>query len=110
MNSAAGASTGVGRCLTPVYVCARLLDHRRCLLKRYHTLYSLPELLECCPGCRKACACNSCLRDATAAELVPPPQLEPLQQTRQAQYVLHELLPHLASMLQQQQAEVRAGA
>lgn len=89
--------------VSPVLGCCR------CLLERYHTLYSLPELLQSCPACRKACACSSCLRDAASAELVPPLQPEPLQQARQAQYVLRELLPHLASMVQQQEAEVRTG-
>lgn len=40
---------------------------------------------------------------------MPPLQPEPQQHARQAQYVLRELAPHLAAMLQQQEVEVSGG-
>jgi hypothetical protein len=96
---------------SPILLLELMMCCCRCLLERYHTLYSLSELLQSCPACRKACACNSCLRDATSAdELVPPLQPEPMQHARQAEYVLRELAPHLADMLKQQETEVRMGS
>jgi len=79
----------------------------RCLLQHYHSRYTLEELLRCCPSCRAACACSSCLRDADHTRLVPPLQYSQHQQQRQARYVLREGLPHLSELLQQQQTEVR---
>lgn len=78
----------------------------RCLLQHYHSRYTLEELLWCCPPCRAACACSSCLRDADHTRLVPPLQYSQQQQQRQARYVLREVLPHLSELLQQQQTEV----
>jgi hypothetical protein len=82
---------------------------RRCLLQRYSSLYSLAQLLEACPACRKACACSSCLRSADHMQLVPPLQFGAQQLARQAGYVLREVVPLLTGLLQQQQAEVRLG-
>lgn len=81
----------------------------RCLLQRYSSMYTLQQLLDACPACRKACACSRCLRSADHMQLVPPLQFEAQQLARQASYVLREVVPLLTGLLQQQQAEVRLG-
>jgi hypothetical protein len=53
------------------------------------------------------CACSSCLRQADHQALVPPLQASAQQAARLAAYVLRELQPHVAAVLNAQAQEVR---
>jgi hypothetical protein len=81
----------------------------RCLLYRYAGLYSLAQLHGQCPLCRGVCTCRKCLRSADHTKLQPPPAYSSQQLQQLGRYSLRMMGPLLASMMRQQQQEVRAG-